>query len=133
TSALPGEGKTTTSICLARAAALQGAKVIVVDCDLRRRSVNRFLKADAKVGLLEVLNRDVPLEQALVVDEETQAHFLPLAKKQVTPRDVFGSAAMDGLLAALQGKYDLIILDTAPVLPVADTRVLAPKADAVVF
>lgn len=133
TSALPGEGKTTTSICLARASALQGAKVIVVDCDLRRRSVNRFLKADAKAGLLEVLNKDVTLEQAIVVDEETQAHFLPLAKKQVTPRDVFGSAAMDSLLATLRARYDLVILDTAPVLPVADTRVLAPKADVVAF
>jgi polysaccharide biosynthesis transport protein len=133
TSALPGEGKTTTSICLGRVAALQGSKVIVVDCDLRRRTVNRLLKAEPTVGLLEVLSGEATLQQAIAVDNETGCHFLPLAKSAFTPRDVFGTAAMDRLLADLRARYDLVILDTAPVLPVADTRVLAPKADSVVF
>src|SRR6185437_8805212 len=50
-----------------------------------------------------------------------------------TPKDVFGTIAMDRLLADLRARYDLVILDTAPVLPIADTRVLAPKADTVIF
>ncbi|RAK52643.1 GumC family protein [Phenylobacterium deserti] len=133
TSSLPGEGKTTTSMCLARTAAIQGLRVIIVDCDLRRRSVNRLLKAEPAIGLLEVLSGDVPLQQATVVDEASGAHVLPLAKSSYTPKDVFGTAAMDRLLQALRAQYDLVVLDTAPVLPVADTRVLAPKADAVVF
>jgi len=133
TSALPGEGKTTTSICLGRVAALQGSKVVVVDCDLRRRTVNRLLRSDPAVGLLEVLSGEATLQQAIAVDNDTGAHFLPLAKSAFTPRDVFGTAAMDRLLADLRARYDLVILDTAPVLPVADTRVLAPKADSVVF
>jgi capsular exopolysaccharide synthesis family protein len=133
TSALPGEGKTTTSLCLARTAALQGARVVVVDCDLRRRTVNRLLRADPATGLLEVLSGEATLQQAIVVDEPTGAHVLPLAKSAFTPKDVFGTVAMDRLLADLRARYDLIILDTAPILPVADTRVLAPKADTVVF
>lgn len=133
TSSLPGEGKTTTSICLGRTSALQGARTIVVDCDLRRRTVNRVLGAEPEVGLLEVLGGDATLDKAIQVDAATGAHFLPLAKSAFTPKDVFGSAAMDRLLADLRTRYDLVILDTAPVLPVADTRVLAPKADAVVF
>jgi capsular exopolysaccharide synthesis family protein len=133
TSALPGEGKTTTSICLGRVAALQGTKVIVVDCDLRRRTVNRLLRTEPTVGLLEVLSGEATLQQAVAVDSDTGAHFLPLAKSAFTPKDVFGTAAMDRLLADLRARYDLVILDTAPVLPVADTRVLAPKADTVVF
>jgi succinoglycan biosynthesis transport protein ExoP len=133
TSALPGEGKTTTSICLGRVAALQGSKVIVVDCDLRRRTVNRLLRSEPTVGLLEVLSGEATLQQAVAVDSDTGAHFLPLAKSAFTPKDVFGTAAMDRLLADLRARYDLVILDTAPVLPVADTRVLAPKADTVVF
>jgi capsular exopolysaccharide synthesis family protein len=133
TSSLPGEGKTTTSVCLGRTAALQGARVIVVDCDLRRRSVNRLLRTEPSVGMIEVLSGEVTLQQAISVDGDTGVHFLPLAKSAYTPKDVFGSAAMDRLLADLRSRYDLVVLDTAPVLPVADTRVLAPKADAVVF
>lgn len=133
TSSLPGEGKTTTSVALARVAATQGSRVIVVDCDLRRRTVNRLLGEEPKVGLLEVLSGEVPLEKAVVLDKDSGAYVLPLAHNAYTPKDVFGTAAMDRLLAALRANYDLVILDTAPVLPVADTRVLAPKADVLVF
>jgi len=133
TSSLPGEGKTTTSLCLGRTAALQGQRVIVVDCDLRRRTVNRLLHAEPKAGLLEVLSGEATLQQAVTVDEGTGAHILPLARSAFTPKDVFGTAAMDRLLDELRARYDLVVLDTAPVLPVADTRVLAPKADTVVF
>jgi capsular exopolysaccharide synthesis family protein len=133
TSALPGEGKTTTSICLGRASALQGLKTVVVDCDLRRRTVNRILGSEPKAGLLEVLSGEATLQDALQADGDTGASFLALSKGNVTPRDVFGTAAMDRLLTELRARFDLVILDTAPILPVADTRVLAPKADAVIF
>jgi capsular exopolysaccharide synthesis family protein len=133
TSALPGEGKTTTSICLGRTTAMQGQRVLVVDCDLRRRTVNRLMGHEPTVGLLEVLSGEATLQQAIVADKESGAHFLPLAKSAVTPKDVFGTSAMERLLTELRSRYDLIILDTAPVLPVADTRILAPKADAMIF
>ena len=133
TSALPGEGKTTTSVCLARSAAVQGLKTIIVDCDLRRRTVNRLLNSEPTIGLLEVLSGEARLDQAIITDEASGAAFLPLAKTGFTPRDVFGTVAMDNLIAELRNRYELVILDTAPLLPIADTRVLAPKADVVVF
>lgn len=133
TSALPAEGKTTTALCLARVAALSGLRVILVDCDLRRRNVNRLLGVEPEVGLVEVLNRSVSMEQALMNDAPSGAVILPLAKDSFTPRDVFGSAAMDELMDRLRRDYDLVILDTAPVLAVSDTRLVAAKADAVVF
>lgn len=133
TSALPGEGKTTTSLCLARSSALQGLHTVIVDCDLRRRTVNRMLDAEPVAGLIEVLGGEITLDEALVFDASSGASFLPLAKSNFTPKDVFGTLAMDKLLVDLRGRFDLVILDTAPLLPVADTRVLAPKADVVVF
>ena len=133
TSALPGEGKSTTSVCLARSASLQGLRVVIVDCDLRRRNVNKLLQGEATHGLLEVLSGDSTLDQALAVDQASGASVLPLAKSNFTPKDVFGTAAFDHLLENLRERFDLVILDTAPLLPIADTRVLAPKADVVVF
>jgi capsular exopolysaccharide synthesis family protein len=133
TSSLPGEGKTTTSICLGRVTAMGGVKTVVVDCDLRRKSVNRIFDQEPSVGLLEVLAGTVKLDDALLLDKASGAYFLPLAKGEYTPKDVFASAAMDRLLADLKSRFEVVFLDTAPVLPVADTRVLAPKADVTVF
>ena len=133
TSALPDEGKTTTAVALGRSAAQAGSRVCVVDCDLRRRNVNRLLGVDPEKGLLDVLSGQVAVEDVLLIDERSGAAFLPLARSAFTPKDVFGSPAMERLLQTLRGKFDLIILDTAPVLAVADTRVIATRADAVLF
>ena len=133
TSALPGEGKSTTSVSLARVAAMSGDRVIVIDCDLRRGNISRLLKVAPDFGLLDVLNGSVPLEQALFRDELTSMMVLPLSKGGFSPKDVFGSRAMSDLLARLTHDFDLVILDTAPLLAVADTRSLLTLADAVVF
>jgi polysaccharide biosynthesis transport protein len=133
TSSLPGEGKTTTTFCLGRSMAMSGAKTIVVDCDLRRRNINRMLDIEPTVGLIEVLQGVATLDEAILLDKPSGAHFLPLAKSVYTPKDLFGSTAMDRLLAELRQRYDIVLLDTAPVIPVSDTRILAPKADIVVF
>jgi len=133
TSTLPGEGKTTTSVCLARSAAQAGQRVVIVDCDLRRRAVNRLFGIEPQIGLLEVLGGSATLEAALYLDPASGAYVLPLTHTSFTPRDVFNSQAMDQLLQTLKTNFDLVILDTAPVLAVADTRILAAKADTVVF
>jgi len=133
TSSLPGEGKTTTTFCLGRSMAMSGAKTIIVDCDLRRRNINRMLDIEPPVGLIEVLQGVATLDEAIFIDKPSGAHFLPLAKSVYTPKDLFGSSAMDRLLAELRARYDIVLLDTAPVIPVSDTRILAPKADVVVF
>jgi polysaccharide biosynthesis transport protein len=132
TSALPDEGKTTSAICLGRTMALAGSKVVLVDCDLRRKGLSRAF-GSPEAGLLEVLDGRMPLEKALVRDEKSEAFILPLGKAGFTAKNVFGSHEMDELLKTLQRSFDFVVLDGAPVLPVADTRILAPKADAVVM
>ncbi len=131
TSSLPGEGKTTTAICLARTAALAGQSVVLIDCDLRRRSVTDFIGRDVNNGLIELLAGTASLEDVLIKDERSDALILPLSSNSYTPKDLFQLPVMDRLMDVLKSRYDLIILDTAPVLAVADTRVLARKADAV--
>lgn len=132
TSSLPGEGKTTTTFSLARTLATSGANVIIVDCDLRQSAINRFLPEVPAMGLLEVLNGVCSLDQALITDQ-SGAKVLALTKSAYTPRDVLGSPAMLKLLAELRNRFDVVLLDTAPLLAIADTRILAPHADAVVM
>lgn len=133
TSALPGEGKTTTSYCLGESMAMSGSKVVVVDCDLRRRNISRHLGSKPERGLVELLQGAAKLDDVLVEDEASGAWMLPLSESSYTPKDLFGSNAMDRLLEELKHRFDVVILDTAPVIPVSDTRVLAQKSDAVVF
>jgi|CXWL01.1.fsa_nt_gi exopolysaccharide transport family protein len=133
TSALPDEGKTTISACLARVAAMSGQRVVVVDCDLRKQSINDVLDVESDVGILQVLAGEAPWRAAIIRDEATEAHILPVATSGFTPRDVFGSDAMKKLLTELRANYDLVVLDCAPILAIAETRIVVQHADAVVL
>jgi capsular exopolysaccharide synthesis family protein len=133
TSALPDEGKTTISMCLARVAAMSGQRVVVVDCDLRKQSINDVVDIETDVGILQVLAGEAPWRSAIVQDPASDAHILPVAASGFTPRDVFGSDAMERLVSDLRGAYDLVILDCAPILAVAETRVLVKHADTTVI
>ncbi len=129
TSAIPREGKTTTSVCLGRVAAKGDARTVIVDCDMRRRSVDEILAQPVEVGLLDVLDGRTSLDRALVRDVESGAFILPLGPATAPHRDMFSSANMDALLVELRARFDLVILDAPPVLALADARVLAQKAD----
>jgi succinoglycan biosynthesis transport protein ExoP len=133
TSALPAEGKTTTSICLARVTAQAGGRVLLIDCDLRRRAVSRSLGLNPALGLVDLLHGRATLEQIITLDQASGAYVLPLTADTSTTEDVFGGPAMDALLTSLRSRFDLVVLDTAPVLALADTRILAMKADVVVL
>ena len=133
TSALPDEGKTTISMCLARVAAMSGQRVCVVDCDLRKQSINDVIDIETDVGILQVLAGEAPWRSAVVRDPNSDAHVLPVATSGFTPRDVFGSEAMGRLVRDLRAHYDLVILDCAPILAVAETRILVGQADTTVL
>lgn len=132
TSALPAEGKTTTAVCLARTAALQGWRVLLIDCDVRRPSVGQELDLRGPAGLAEVLGAKVALEDAVVRDAASGADVLLVAKPVRSAKDMFADVAMDRLLEEVRHRYDLVVLDTPPVLPVGDARVLAASADGVI-
>lgn len=133
TSALPGEGKTTTAIALFRSAADANQSVVIVDCDLRRRNVSKVMGLSPEIGLIEVLNGSRTLDQALVADPLTGAAVLPLSTTDILPRAAFESPAMDRLLVDLSARFQLVILDAAPSLAVAETRIIASKVDATLF
>jgi capsular exopolysaccharide synthesis family protein len=134
TSALPNEGKSTTSLCLARSAGQAGVKVVLVDCDTRKRGVNALLKVTPSIGIREVLTGTATLNDALIFDEASGAWVLPIAPGSNSGEEgLFEGPNISVLLRDLTSRFDLVILDTAPVLAVAETRLLVSKADAVVF
>ncbi len=133
TSALPNEGKTAAAHCLAQISQLLGAKTILLDCDLRRHILTQNIGEQRKFGLLEVLAGEIPLDNALITDPKTGLDILPVASAHQTPRDVFGSDQMQSLQAQLRTRYDFIVIDTAPLLAVTETRTLAATADAVIM
>ena len=133
TSALPSEGKTAATLAFGRVVGMGGQKVIILDCDLRRSSLGRLTRVARAEGLVEVLAGEATLEQAVVPDEVENVWLLPLSKASFTPRDLFGSEAFAQLLEKLREQYDFVVLDTPPVLAVADSRALARQADSVIF
>jgi succinoglycan biosynthesis transport protein ExoP len=132
-STLPGEGKTTSSLSLARVMALSGDKVLLVDMDVRRAGLARTLRLNVPAGLVEVLTGAATLDEAIINDEVPGLKLLPVREPTFTAADLFGGGAIDELLTKLKGEFDFILLDTPPMLGVADARTLAIKADGVVL
>jgi succinoglycan biosynthesis transport protein ExoP len=134
TSALPREGKTTTSACLAWMAALSGESVVLVDVDVRQRGTSRLIRRDhGRPGLIEVLLGTASLDDALVQDPDSHAWVLPIRRPSGDRSNLLDGEEMDELISALRARFSLVILDASPVLPVADTRILATKVDAIVM
>jgi len=132
TSAVPGEGKTLTSICLAKTLAAQGTRVLLVDCDLRHPSTPTFF-ARPQYSLSDVIQAGIPSERAMTQDVKSGIWFLAGARDRDIPTFLFSDHRLDALLANLSEQFDHIIIDTPPVLGFADARIMAAKAGRVLL
>ena len=133
TSALPGEGKSTLTLSLARAAAAEGLRVMVVDADLRRPTLHELVGLKQGAGLVEVLRREVPLADVLATDPRAPLKLLPRSKRLSQPTRLLGQDGIGALLAALRPAFDLILVDSAPLVAVVDAKLVAKLADTVLF
>jgi len=133
TSALPNEGKTSTAVSLGRLQAQVGQKVVVVDCDVRRPTIHKALNVEPGPGLVQCLLGEIGVEEAIQRDPDSGLFVLPAGGTPSNPPDLFDSIPMQKLLTTLARKYDLVILDSAPLLAVSDTLFLARLADKTVL
>jgi capsular exopolysaccharide synthesis family protein len=134
TSALPQEGKTTTSINTAVVLAQKGVRVLLIDADLRRPSIHKTLGMGPHSGLSNVLTGSTTLEQAITHTAILPNLFvLPAGTPPPNPAELLASANMRDVLTELRGQYDHIVIDTPPSLSVTDAVVLSPRADAVLL
>ncbi|MFC7698617.1 polysaccharide biosynthesis tyrosine autokinase [Bradyrhizobium sp. GCM10028915] len=135
TSTLPNEGKSTLSANLAQLIAHGGARVILIDADLRNPSLSRALRPDAQAGLVEVIAHKAQLEDVVSVDPQTMLAILPTGatSKLLHTNEVLASKPMRDLVALLRSKYDYVVIDMPPMAPVVDVRVTSPFVDSFVF
>jgi exopolysaccharide transport family protein len=134
TSALPQEGKTTTSINTAVVLAQKGVRVLLIDADLRRPSIHKTLGMGPHSGLSNVLTGSTTVDEAIVRSSLLpNLCVLPAGTPPPNPAELLASPNMRDVLQHLREQYDHIVIDTPPSLSVTDAVVLSPRADAVVL
>lgn len=133
TSSLPKEGKSITAICLAQTLARSGARTLLIDCDEMSRGVSAQLHLpDDHPGLIQVLDETAPLDGTLLMGEGGLS-VLPIRRAERPGEAMLTGEQMDDLLKVLRDRFEYIVLDLPPVLPIAAARDLAAKADATIM
>lgn len=130
TSAAPGEGKSLIALSLARSAALDGARVLLIDCDFRAPAIARALKVPGTHGLDDLLIHGQSGHSPIRTDQASGLHFIPTEPAPQKAQELLGGRLFAGLLTEVRRHYDLIILDCPPVTAVADSLLIAQQADA---
>ena len=133
-SALPDEGKTSLALSLARSAALAGESVIIIDCDIVQRGLSAMAGADPeKPGLREMMRDGIKLGDAMVKDSASDAMILPITAPFHEGERLLERGNFHRMIGALREHFGVIILDTAPILPIAETREIVSLADNVII
>ena len=133
TSSVPGEGKTTNALALAQNLLGLGKKVLLVEGDIRRRTLHQYFDAVPERGIVSVLSGDLTLADAVFQSPGFGADILAGEVTSTNAADVFSSDAFKGLIDLARETYDAVIIDTPPILVVPDARIIAEQADAVIF
>lgn len=136
TSSMPGEGAEVIASNLAHHYAMTGARVLLVDADMRRQPLTRQLAAGRQTGLLEQLVARQSVEGAILRDGLTGMHFLPAcgpSQALASVPELLSSPAMAAAFAGLKQRFETIIVSVPPLMPVIDGRIVADYADQIVF
>lgn len=133
TSSVPGEGKTTTALALASAAAASGQRTIIVDCDMRQPALHANLGVKNELGLSDYLTGNAALEDLIHIDDRSGLHYICAGRLPPSPTDLLGSNRMKQLLQQLSAAFQMVMLDTPPILAVSDALLLVRSVDKTIF
>ncbi|SFS10964.1 GumC family protein [Sphingomonas jatrophae] len=132
TSSLPAEGKTTSAVAFARTLAIANARVMLLECDVRRAAVRQIIRGGApNAGLVELLHGEISLEDAIRPGDVPNLDQILVVSPYFSAENLFGEGRMEKLLDVLRDRYDYIVMDLPPLMGLADGRYLAVLADAV--
>ncbi len=134
-SSVDGEGKTTLAVNLAQSLAASGARVVLVEGDLRNPEMSRSLCPSAGVGVVEVATTRADVKKAFFVDRDTGLVMLPAVSRNAPENisEFVFSDAMRNMLKQLRGHFDYVVLDSPPLVPLVDARALAEMTDRVIL
>ena len=134
-SAFPGEGKSTTASNLAHYAAKTGERVLLIDADFRHPVVSNAMAPDAEKSLLDVITGQANVTDVIRYNEETNLYFMPapMNRDLWQSAEILSSGAMRTFIEGARKSFDLVILDSSPILPVLDGRTLSSLTDGVVL
>ena len=124
-----GEGKTTTMFNLAVVFAQMGDRILIVDSDLRRPSMHRYLKVSNNIGLTNYLLGQATIDEVIQTTEIPTLHFIPSGKLPSSSMGILSSAKMKEFVAEMKSRYDYVFLDAPPIMGVSDATVLASMVD----
>jgi len=133
TSPNPEEGKSTITANLAVVFAQQGKRVLLIDADLRKPTVHYTFDLENHIGLTNILTKQATLEKSVKTTRQENLWILTSGPIPPNPSELLGSRGMNALLEIAKNEYDLIILDSSPVLAVTDAQVLSNSTDGVVL
>lgn len=131
TSAAPHEGKSTVAANLATAMAMENRRVVVVDADLRRPTQHKLFKVKPSPGLTDVLNGTHAVNDAIHATENANISVIPAGTVPPNPNELLGTDALPRLLGELKNRFDLVLLDSPPMLAVSDAALVACQVDGV--
>ncbi len=129
----PGEGKTTTVANVAASLAQNGAKVLAVDADLRRPTLHQHFSIRKTPGLSDLIVGKCSPSEAVQVTRFKGLHVLPCGYVPPNPAELLGSGSLRDVLQAFREHYDWVIVDSAPILAMADTQVACPHTDGLIL
>ncbi len=132
TSSIPSEGKSSTIANLAIAMADTGAKVLLVDCDFRKPKMHKYFSVEGAVGLTNLLIGQVKANDVIQRWGRKHLDLLPAGQVPPNPSELLGSQAMKKFLAKAEKDYDVVLIDSAPLLPVTDAAILSKLTGGVV-
>ncbi|MFT6817931.1 MAG: succinoglycan biosynthesis transport protein ExoP [Myxococcota bacterium] len=133
TSAVASEGKTSMCVRIGIAYAQFGRRVLVIDADHHRPRVHKVFQKNNTRGVLDIMRGESSIEGTIETTEVPDMDFMPLGTRGQDAAKLFASDAFAGLADELQGRYDLVIVDTPPSATLSEAIQLSPLADGVVF
>jgi len=133
TSALSGEGKTSLASHLATSLARSRQRTLLIDADLRNPSIHRLFDLPPDPGLSELLRGETGLEAVIASTAIEELKVMTAGKCDYLTLSILAEGGMGGIFSALRDQFDFVIVDTSPVLPVADASIIAQQVDAVLF
>lgn len=134
TSTAPEESKSNVSVNLALTLAESGKKVALVDCDLRKPVLHKYLKAGHNVkGVSNILSRQISLKEAMVMPKGFNFSFLPAGTTPPNPSELLSQPQMVEMIAALREEFDFVIFDAPPISMVTDAAIIGNLVDGALF